>query len=69
MTLRSAATNLDLCAAINRLIIHNDPIELMLLTDEQYATYLDHFGNNEEAKRVVANAINRPIPGDSHASR
>lgn len=67
--MRAALLNLDLTSAINRLVLHNDPVELALLTDEQYATYLQALGDNQEAKRVIANIINRPIPGDDHAAR
>lgn len=61
MTLRSAVQSADLCATINRLVIHNDPVELALLSDEQYADYLQLL-NDEEAKRAICEAINRPDP-------
>lgn len=69
MKLRSAASALDLCSAMNRLAIHNDPVELALLTDEQFAIYLNSLGDDHESRRVIANAINRPIPDEDHAAR
>jgi len=69
MTLHSAVQNLDLCSAINRLCLHNDPVELALLTEEQFALYLKTCGHDDHAKRIICQAANRPFPGDEHATR
>lgn len=69
MNLRAAAQNLDLCAAINRLQLHNDPVELALLSDEQFYSYLNACGNDENAKRIICQTVNRPFPGDEYAAR
>ena len=62
MTLRAAVSSVDLAAALNRCAMHGDPRELLQLTDEQYAAYLATFGEDDNANRVIANAISRPIP-------
>jgi streptomycin 6-kinase len=69
MNLRQAVTVSDFNAAMNRLALHGNPVELEHLTDEQYTTYLATFGEDQAAKRVIANAINRPIPGEDSAHR
>ena len=69
MTLRHAVQNLDLCSAINRLCLHNDPVELALLTEAQFATYLESFANNDETCRAICEAINRPDPRSSRAQQ
>ena len=63
MTLRAAAQNLDLCSAINRLLIHDDPVELRLLTDEQFRTYLNTLP--PDMQREICQAINRQPPGEN----
>jgi hypothetical protein len=69
MNLRQAVSTADFNAAMNRLALHGNPVELEHLTDEQYATYLASFGEDQAAKRVIANTINRPIPGEDAAHR
>jgi hypothetical protein len=77
MSLRDVVEMLDLGTAINRLGIHGDTTELTLLTDRQFALYLQSQGDNEdvktaiisEARRIVPAAINRPIPGEDTAHR
>jgi hypothetical protein len=69
VTLARHVANADLCAAINRLLLHNDPVELALLTDEQFALYLDACGKDEHDKRIICQTANRPFPGDDYAAR
>lgn len=69
MSLRHAVSVADLVAAANRLSLHGNPVELEYLTDEQFTSFLTSFGQGEDAKRIIANAVNRPIPGEDSAHR
>lgn len=64
--LPAAISNLDLCAAINRLCIHNDPVELTLLTEEQFSVYLNTLPPQMRAD--ICQTINRHPAGETSAA-
>lgn len=64
--LRDVISAHDLSAAINRLALHGDFAELQVLTDDQWALYLDACGHNHDAKVIISTVVNRPIPGEAN---
>jgi len=62
MSLRDVVVMLDLGTAINRLGIHGDTTELTLLTDRQFALYLQSQGDNEDVKAAIISEAKRPAP-------
>ena len=61
MTLAHALSALDLTSAVNRLCLHNDPVELALLTDEQFAVYVGTL--DAETREIISQIVKRPMPG------